>query len=113
MDFVLAMIGHAPQAAGLLPTADAWIMLNEIDLTLNVAAVHDEDGNLKFSVFGLDGDLGRVAPGRRYSRSRSDSSRRTSRAAAPTVAFGLHVEEVSPRLTASAIRGSNAWRPVQ
>jgi hypothetical protein len=58
VDFVVSMIGDALQTAGLLPKPGAPITLNEIDVTLNVAAVHDEGGNLKFSVFGLNGDLG-------------------------------------------------------
>lgn len=59
VDFVVNMIGDALRTAGLLELSpDAPITLNGIDLTLNVAAVHDAGGKLKFSVFGLAGDLG-------------------------------------------------------
>ncbi len=59
VDFVVNMIGDALRDSGLLePSPDTPITLNEIDMTLNVAAVHDAGGQLKFSVFGLAGDLG-------------------------------------------------------
>jgi hypothetical protein len=58
-DFVIDMIGDALQDADLLePEPDAPVNLKEIDVTLNVAAVHVEGGRLNFSVFGLAGDLG-------------------------------------------------------
>ncbi len=58
VDFVLNMIGDALRAVFLKPSSDERITLSEIDLTLNVAAVHDEGGQLKFSALGLEGDLG-------------------------------------------------------
>jgi hypothetical protein len=58
VDFLVNMIGDALGTVFLEPSSDEPITLNEIDLTLNVAAVHDEGGHLKFSVFGLEGDLG-------------------------------------------------------
>lgn len=58
VDFVINMISDALRDVFLKPSSDARIALSEIDLTLNVVAVHDEGGHLKFSAFGLDGDLG-------------------------------------------------------
>jgi hypothetical protein len=58
-DSVIDMIGDALQDADFLdPASGARITLKEIDVTLNVAALHDEGGSLKFSVFGPAGDLG-------------------------------------------------------
>jgi hypothetical protein len=59
VDFVVNMIGDALRTSRLLDASpNAPITLNGIDLTLNVAAVHDAGGHLKFSVFGLAGNLG-------------------------------------------------------
>ena len=59
VDFVVNIIGDALRTAGLLDASpNAPITLNGIDLTLNVAAMHDAGGDLKFSVFGLAGNLG-------------------------------------------------------
>jgi Trypsin-co-occurring domain 2 len=58
VDVVIAMIGDALRTSGLLDAgSDASVRLQEIDVTLNIAAVHEVGGALKFSVFGLEGDL--------------------------------------------------------
>jgi hypothetical protein len=58
VDVVIAMISDALRTSGLLDAgSDAPVRLHEIDVTLNVVAVHEVGGALKFSVFGLEGDL--------------------------------------------------------
>jgi hypothetical protein len=92
VDFVVNMIGDALDDAGLLePSADAPITLNGIDLTLNVAAMHDAGGQLKFSVFGLAGDLG--------------ASRRTDDTHAINISF--QPQDLTGRTTGSGEAGTS------
>ena len=58
VDLVVAMVSDALRTTGLLDAEPGVpVGLHEIELTLNVAATHQEGGGLKFSVFGVEGDL--------------------------------------------------------